>query len=151
MIQKAGHPMKWGDDIGGDEETIVAKQFDRPVMVHRYPAEMKAFYMKKDPNDPQASRSAVDVLAPEGYGEIIGGGQREDDLAKLEAEIEAQPAPEGGLRVVPRPPPLRVGPARRLRHGRRALRRVDLRAPPRPRDDPVRADDGADHAVGRLP
>src|SRR5574340_1789330 len=49
VIQKAGHPMKWGDDIGGDEETIVARQFDRPVMVHRYPAAMKAFYFKKDP------------------------------------------------------------------------------------------------------
>ena len=78
--------MRWGDDIGGDEETIVAKQFDRPVMVHRYPASMKAFYFKKDANDPRVALGC-DVLAPEGYGEIIGGGQREDDLAKLEAAI----------------------------------------------------------------
>jgi len=87
VIRKAGHPMAWGDDIGGDEETIVAKEFDRPVMVHRYPAELKAFYFKKDPADPKVALGC-DVLAPEGYGEIIGGGQREDDLATLEAAIE---------------------------------------------------------------
>jgi asparaginyl-tRNA synthetase len=87
VIRKAGHPMSWGDDIGGDEETVVASQFDRPVMVHRYPADMKAFYFKKDPADPKVALGC-DVLAPEGYGEIIGGGQREDDLATLEAAIE---------------------------------------------------------------
>ncbi len=86
VLQKAGHPMKWGDDIGGDEETVVAQQYDRPVMVHRYPAEMKAFYFKKDPQDPRAAL-ACDVLAPEGYGEIIGGGERESDLGALEAAI----------------------------------------------------------------
>ncbi|BDG05896.1 asparagine--tRNA ligase [Anaeromyxobacter oryzae] len=93
VIQKAGHPMKWGDDIGGDEETVVAKQFDRPVMVHRYPAEMKAFYFKKDPADPKVALGC-DVLAPEGYGEIIGGGQREDDLPTLEAAIEHHQLPK---------------------------------------------------------
>jgi asparaginyl-tRNA synthetase len=86
VIRTAGHPMTWGDDIGGDEETVVASQFDRPVMVHRYPAQMKAFYFKKDPADPKVALGC-DVLAPEGYGEIIGGGQREDDLAVLEASI----------------------------------------------------------------
>ena len=86
VIRKAGHPMQWGEDIGGDEETIVASAYDRPVMVHRYPAEMKAFYFKKDPHDPRVALGC-DVLAPEGYGEIIGGGQREDDLATLEAAI----------------------------------------------------------------
>ncbi len=93
VIRKAGHPMEWGDDIGGDEETIVAKQFDRPVMVHRYPAEMKAFYFKKDPNDPRVALGC-DVLAPEGYGEIIGGGQREDDLETLEKAIERHQLPK---------------------------------------------------------
>jgi asparaginyl-tRNA synthetase len=93
VIQKAGHPMKWGDDIGGDEETVVASQFDRPVMVHRYPAEMKAFYFKKDPQDPKVALGC-DVLAPEGYGEIIGGGQREDDLATLEKAIESHGLPK---------------------------------------------------------
>jgi asparaginyl-tRNA synthetase len=91
-IQKTGHPIKWGDDMGADEETILCKQFDRPVMVHRYPAEMKAFYFKKDPNDPKVALG-VDVLAPEGYGEIIGGGQREDDYATLKAGIEKHGLP----------------------------------------------------------
>jgi asparaginyl-tRNA synthetase len=93
VIQKASHPMRWGDDIGGDEETIVASAYDRPVMVHRYPAEMKAFYFKKDPADPKVALGC-DVLAPEGYGEIIGGGQREDDLAVLEAAIEKHQLPK---------------------------------------------------------
>ncbi len=93
VIRKAGHPMKWGDDIGGDEETIVASAYDRPVMVHRYPAELKAFYFKKDPSDPRVALGC-DVLAPEGYGEIIGGGQREDDLAALEAGIERHNLPK---------------------------------------------------------
>ena len=91
-IQKTGHPIQWGDDMGADEETILCKQFDRPVMVHRYPAEMKAFYFKKDPRDPKVALG-VDVLAPEGYGEIVGGGQREDDYATLKREIEKHQLP----------------------------------------------------------
>jgi len=87
-IQKTGHPIKWGEDMGADEETILCKQFDRPVMVHGYPAELKSFYFKRDPKDPKIALG-VDVLAPEGYGEIIGGGQREDDYATLKAAIEA--------------------------------------------------------------
>ena len=78
--------MVWGEDIGGDEETLVARSYDRPVMVHRYPTLMKAFYFKKDPQDPKVALGC-DVLAPEGYGEIIGGGQREDDLPTLEKAI----------------------------------------------------------------
>jgi asparaginyl-tRNA synthetase len=93
VIQQAGHPMKWGDDIGGDEETVIASRFDRPVMVHRYPADLKAFYFKKDPQDPRVALGC-DVLAPEGYGEIIGGGQREDDLAALEASIAEHGLPK---------------------------------------------------------
>jgi asparaginyl-tRNA synthetase len=81
-------PVKWGDDFGGDEETILAQQFDRPVMIHRYPAECKAFYMKADPQSPRHAL-CVDVLAPEGYGEIIGGGQREDDYETLRGKIQA--------------------------------------------------------------
>ncbi len=91
-IQKTGHPIKWGEDMGADEETILCKQFDRPVMVHGYPVELKSFYFKKDPKDPKIALG-VDVLAPEGYGEIIGGGQREDDYATLKAAIEAHHLP----------------------------------------------------------
>jgi len=91
-ISKTGHPIKWGDDFGGDEETLLCKQFDRPVMVHRYPAEMKAFYFKHDPNDPKVALG-VDVLAPEGFGEIVGGGQREDDYQTLLGRIDAAKLP----------------------------------------------------------
>jgi asparaginyl-tRNA synthetase len=84
-LKAAGHPAKFGDDFGGDEETVLANQFDRPVIVHRYPVELKAFYFKRDP-DPRLALG-MDVLAPEGYGEIIGGGQREDDLETLEKRI----------------------------------------------------------------
>ncbi len=91
-IKQAGHPVNWGDDFGGDEETVLANQFDRPVMVHHYPAEIKAFYMKRDEQNPQLALGA-DMLAPEGYGEIIGGGQREDDMEKLVASIEKHQLP----------------------------------------------------------
>ncbi len=87
VLQENGHPeAKVGDDFGGDEETVISSKFDRPVIVHHYPIEMKAFYFKRDANDPRLALN-MDVLAPEGYGEIIGGGQREDDLAKLEGAI----------------------------------------------------------------
>jgi len=82
----------YGNDFGGGDETIVSQEFDRPVMVHRYPANVKAFYMKNDPNDP-GKALCVDVLAPEGYGEIIGGGQREDDHDVLLAKIKAHNLP----------------------------------------------------------
>ncbi len=92
ILREAGHDAKMGDDFGGDEETVISSKFDRPVIVHRYPASLKAFYMKRDPEHPELAL-CMDVLAPEGYGEVIGGGQREDDLAKLEASIEAHKLP----------------------------------------------------------
>ncbi|MEX2608067.1 MAG: asparagine--tRNA ligase [Kiritimatiellia bacterium] len=73
---------QWGHDFGGDEETILSKQFESPLIVSEYPREVKAFYMKQNPDDPRTVRN-LDVLAPEGYGEIIGGSQREDDLDTL--------------------------------------------------------------------
>jgi asparaginyl-tRNA synthetase len=88
-----GLPFEWGNDLGGTDETVVSEQFDRPVMVHRYPSEVKAFYMKRDPENPKVAL-AVDVLAPEGYGEIIGGSQREDDLDVLLARIKEHKLPQ---------------------------------------------------------
>jgi asparaginyl-tRNA synthetase len=76
----------WGEDFGAEDETVVGSGYDRPVMVHRYPQQVKAFYMKKDPENPDVAL-CVDMIAPEGYGEIIGGGQREDDLETLEKAI----------------------------------------------------------------
>ena len=93
ILRKAGHDAKVGDDFGGDEETVISQGFDRPVMVHRYPIDLKAFYFKRDEKDPSLALN-VDVLAPEGYGEIIGGGQREDDLARLESAIETHQLPK---------------------------------------------------------
>lgn len=80
---------EWGRDFGGDEETILANQFDRPVIVTRYPCEVKAFYMKRDEDDNRVVRN-LDVLAPEGYGEIIGGSQREDQLDLLLERMQAE-------------------------------------------------------------
>lgn len=92
ILKKENPDFVDGDDFGGTDETIISAKFDRPVMVHRYPAAVKAFYMKADAQDPTRSLS-VDMLAPEGYGEIIGGGQREDDLAVLEAKIKEHRLP----------------------------------------------------------
>jgi len=86
ILHKKGVPFEWGNDLGGTDETVVSEEFDRPVMVHRYPSAIKAFYMKRDPENEKLAL-AVDVLAPEGYGEIIGGSQREDDYDKLLGRI----------------------------------------------------------------
>ena len=92
---KAGlieHPHTYGDDFGSPDETYLSNQFSKPVMVHRYPAAVKAFYMQPDPQDP-IKALCVDVLAPEGYGEIIGGSQRVDDHDLLKSRIEAHNLP----------------------------------------------------------
>ena len=89
---KIENPHTYGDDFGSPDETYISSQFDKPVMVHRYPAEVKAFYMQPDPKDPTKAL-CVDVLAPEGYGEIIGGSQRVDDYDLLKARIEAHNLP----------------------------------------------------------
>ncbi len=86
LLNKAGEPFEWGDDFGAPHETIIGNHFESPVFVHRYPTAIKAFYMKPDPDDAKVVLGA-DLLAPEGYGEIIGGGQRIDDLALLEQRL----------------------------------------------------------------
>jgi asparaginyl-tRNA synthetase len=83
---ESARQFRWGEDFGGDEETILARQFDRPVIVTHYPRSCKAFYMKPAPDDPRVVLN-FDLLAPEGYGEIIGGSQREDDLEALRARL----------------------------------------------------------------
>ena len=92
-LKALGSDMEWGRDIGGDDETLLAKQFDRPVMVYNYPRHVKAFYMKENAADPRTVLNN-DMLAPEGYGEIIGGSQREDDYDKLVARIREEKLPE---------------------------------------------------------
>ncbi len=82
-----------GDDFGAPDETILSERYDRPVMITRYPEQVKAFYMKRDPEHP-GKVLCVDVLAPEGVGEIIGGSQREDDLELLRARIREHELPE---------------------------------------------------------
>lgn len=84
---------EWGNDFGGSDETVLTRHFDRPVIVHRYPAAVKAFYMKRDPEDDRLALG-MDVLAPEGYGEIIGGGQRAEDLAFLQQQVADHGLPE---------------------------------------------------------
>ncbi|WP_263367052.1 asparagine--tRNA ligase [Edaphobacter bradus] len=89
---KIENPHKYGDDLGSPDETYISSQFDKPVMIHRYPAAIKAFYMQPDPKDPTKAL-CVDVLAPEGYGEIIGGSQRVDSYDLLKQRIEEHDLP----------------------------------------------------------
>ena len=83
----------WGNDFGGSDETLLTWHFDRPIIVHRYPEAVKAFYMKRDPEDDRLALG-MDVLAPEGFGEIIGGGQRADDLVFLEEQVKRHNLPQ---------------------------------------------------------
>ena len=87
ILEDEGSEFTYGSDFGGTDETIISDQYDKPVMVHRWPAKIKAFYMKRDAKNDDLALG-LDMLAPEGYGEIIGGGQREDDLAILESRIK---------------------------------------------------------------
>jgi asparaginyl-tRNA synthetase len=88
-LRELGSDMNWGQDLGGDDETLLAQQYDRPVFVFNYPKGVKAFYMKENPDDPRTVLNN-DCLAPEGYGEIIGGSQREDSYDRLLARIKEQ-------------------------------------------------------------
>jgi asparaginyl-tRNA synthetase len=93
LLQEKGLPFEYGTDLGGTDETVLSEQFDRPVCVTHYPASVKAFYMKPDAEQPDKAL-CVDVLAPEGYGEIIGGGQRLDDLDLLLQRIKEHDLPQ---------------------------------------------------------
>jgi asparaginyl-tRNA synthetase len=88
-LNQLGSDLTWGQDLGGDDETLLAREYDRPVFVYNYPKDVKAFYMKENPDDPRTVLNN-DCLAPEGYGEIIGGSQREDDYDRLLARLHQQ-------------------------------------------------------------
>ena len=92
IVREAGSDTRWGADLGGADETRIAEHFDRPVFVYNYPKGAKAFYMKENPDDPRTVL-CNDLIAPEGYGEIIGGSQREDDLDRLAARIDEEKLP----------------------------------------------------------
>jgi asparaginyl-tRNA synthetase len=93
ILREKGLTVQWGTDLGAEEETELSNAFEKPVLVHRYPVQCKAFYMKGDPQDDRLAL-CVDMLAPEGYGEIIGGGQREDDLETIEQKMEKHNLPK---------------------------------------------------------
>jgi asparaginyl-tRNA synthetase len=93
LLKKEGRPIEWGSDLGAEEETLLSSRYDKPLFLTNYPKKAKAFYMKENPANPQTVLCA-DLLAPEGYGEIIGGSQREDDLEKLRARIREEKLPE---------------------------------------------------------
>ncbi len=93
LMQKGGHEFEWGGDLGAPDESFIVEQFEKPVLIHRFPAKVKAFYMKNDPEDNNLAL-CVDMLAPEGVGEIIGGGQREDELDILSEKINRHNLPE---------------------------------------------------------
>jgi asparaginyl-tRNA synthetase len=93
ILKKKGLPFEWGGDFGAPDETALSEEFDRPICVHRYPSKVKAFYMKPDPDRPEVALG-VDVLAPEGYGEIIGGGERISDYDLLLQRIKEHDLPQ---------------------------------------------------------
>jgi asparaginyl-tRNA synthetase len=97
LIQSKGSQTQWGSDFGGTDETVIAEAYDRPVVVHRFPAAIKAFYMEPDPHRPELTLSA-DILAPEGYGEIVGGGERMSDADLLVQRIHEHNLPEDAFR-----------------------------------------------------
>src|ERR1700730_17188071 len=92
ILQAKGSEIQWGGDFGNADETLLTEDFDRPVMVDRYPTALKAFYFQPDEQRPELALG-VDVIAPEGYGEIIGGGQRIHDLALLEKRLDEHKLP----------------------------------------------------------
>jgi asparaginyl-tRNA synthetase len=97
LIQSKGSQTQWGSDFGGTDETLIAEAHDRPVVVHRFPTAIKAFYMEPDPERPELTLSA-DILAPEGYGEIVGGGERMSSADLLLQRIHEHQLPEEAFR-----------------------------------------------------
>ena len=130
---------EWGGDFGAPDETYLSTQHGKPVFVHHFPAAIKGFYFEVDKDRPECALG-IDLLAPEGYGEIIGGGERAVESRIPDRAAKTSRTRPGDLRMVPRPPPLRQRPPRRLRHGHRTLHRLDGRHRTRPRDHSVSED-----------
>ena len=149
-LRQHGKDLAWGEDLGGDEETVISQLFPRPVLVHRYPKEAKAFYMEPDPEDPRLAL-CVDMLAPEGYGEIVGGSQRIDDLDLLLARIREHHLPQEPLEWYLDLQALRQRAPQRLRHGHRAPGGLALRPAPRPGNHPLSPPPGPDVPLSRGP
>ncbi len=95
-LRKDGLPLQPGDDFGGDEETALSQGFERPLVIHRYPSSLKPFYMRRDPDDPSVVLN-MDILAPQGYGEIVGGSVREERLEVLDAQMREKGVDPGPL------------------------------------------------------
>ena len=144
LIDK-GLPFQHGTDLGGTDETVLSEQFDRPVCVTHYPAAVKAFYMKPDPQQPDKAL-CVDVLAPEGYGEIIGGGQRLDDLDLLLQRIKEHELPQEAFEWYLDLRRYGTVPHGGFGMGIERVRHLDLRPRARARDDSLPAD-----AVSAVP
>ena len=143
------HAFEYGNDFGSPDETYISSQFDRPVMVHRYPAAVKAFYMEPDPVDPKFAL-CVDVLAPEGYGEIIGGSQRMSSYELLKERIEEHRLPLEAFQWYLDLRRYGSVPHSRVRDGHRAGGGVDLRAGACAGDDPVCKDAEPDLSLGKC-
>ena len=139
FCKRMGMRFLWGEDFGAPHETAIAEQYETPVFITHYPAAFKAFYMKPDPNRPEVVLCA-DMIAPEGYGEIIGGSQRIDDPELLEERFEEHELSQGSLPMVPGSAQIRHGAAFRLRTWTGTHGRLDLRPGSRTRDDSVPAD-----------
>jgi len=129
-------------------ETIISSSFERPVLIHHYPTSIKAFYMQPDAQRPELAL-AFDMIAPEGYGEIIGGSQRIHDYDLLLKRLHEHKLPEESVPVVSRPAPLWQRSARRLRNGPRAHRRLDLRHRAHSRGHPLPSHDLPRVSLGR--
>ena len=142
-------PLKWGSDLGAEDETLLSQRFDKPVLVHRYPAAVKAFYMKRDADDDRLALG-VDMIAPEGYGEVIGGGERESELAVLEKAIADHKLPPEAFEWYLDLRRYGSVPHAGFWHGYRARRRLDLRPSPRTRDHPLPASDEPTGTVARA-
>ena len=147
ILHDKGQPFEWGGDLGGTDETILSQHFDRPVAIHRYPASVKPFYME---SGSAAARARV-VRRHARSGRHRRDHRRQPaprQLRRAAAAHQGSQSPAGSVRVVSRPAPIRVGPARRLRHGHRTGRRLDLRPRARARGHAVSPHDVSGDTVG---